>query len=205
MVKKLLKRNARDKILTPEQFKALMEKLPAHTKAIIAMGFHTGMRLGETVNLTWDKVDLKGRMIRLEAADNKDKEPRKIPISEPLHEILKGIPRAIHDDHVFLYKGKPVTEIKRSLKTACKRAAFTYGRFEKDGFIFHDLRHSFNTYMRKAGVAQSVIMKITGHARNSMFDRYNSIDEGDARQAITQLQGFFVSVDQSVDQTEKKG
>ncbi len=94
-------------------------------------------------------------MIRLEAADTKDKESRKVPISEPLYEILKDIPRAIHDDHVFLYKGKPMTEIKRSLETACKRTeGITYGRFENDGFIFHDLRHSFNTYMRKAGVAQ---------------------------------------------------
>ena len=33
-----------------------------------------------------------------------------------------------------------MTEIKTSLKTACKAAGITYGRFEKEGFIFHDLR-----------------------------------------------------------------
>ena len=193
LVKKLLKRNAnaRDKILTPGQLKVLMEKLPAHTKAIITMGFWTGMRPGEIINLTWDKTDLRGRLIRLEAADTKDKEPRKIPISKPLCEILKDIPRAIHDDHVFLYKGKSMKLIRRSLGTACKRAGITYGRFEKDGFIFHDLRHSFNTYMRKAGVAQSVIMTITGHAQNSMFDRYNTIDEEDLIQAIDQIGAVF--------------
>ena len=40
---------------------------------------------------------------------------------------------------------------------------FVYGRFEKDGLIFHDLHHTFNTNMRKAEVAESAIMAITGH------------------------------------------
>lgn len=94
--------------------------------------------------------------------------------------------------------------IRRSFKTACTKAGITCGRFEKDGLIFHDLRHSFNTYMRKAGVAQSVIMAITGHAQNSMFDRYNTIDEEDLIQAIDQLERYFATVDQNVDQEEKR-
>jgi hypothetical protein len=45
--------------------------------------------------------------------------------------------------------------------------------------------------MRKAGVTESVIMEITGHSTREMFDRYNTIDEEDARNAIGQLQAFF--------------
>ena len=61
------------------------------------------------------------------------------------------------------------------------------------GSTRHDLRHTFNTYMRKAGVAESVIMQITGHATREMFDRYNTVDEDDARVAITQLQGCLLA------------
>ena len=204
-VKKMLKRNsnARDRILTPEEFKGLMEKLPRHTKAILATGFYTGMRRGEILSLTWDKVDMEKRMIRLEAEDTKDKEPRVIPILPELYEILKATPRALHDNHVFLYRGKPVDAIKTGLIKACKDAEITYGRFVKDGFIFHDLRHSFNTYMRKAGVAQSVIMKITGHSTDEMFRRYNSIDADDAHQAIDQYGSFLRNLDQTLDQEGK--
>ena len=44
---------------------------------------------------------------------------------------------------------------------------------ELEGYGFREviLRHSFNTRMRKAGVAESVIMKITGHSTREMFDR----------------------------------
>lgn len=205
-VKKLLKKNAnaRDKTLTLEQFNKLMDCLPRHTKAILATGFYTGMRKGEIVTLTWDKVDLKNRIIRLGAEDTKDAEPRKIPVCEELYEILRYIPRDIQNNHVFLYYGMPVRDIRTALRRACKNAGIPHGRFVKDGFVFHDLRHMFNTYIRKAGVAESVIMKITGHSTRKMFDRYNPVDEDNIKEAVDQMRMFLKSVDQNVDQVKEK-
>ena len=205
-VNKLLKRNsnARDKVLTLDQVESLMVALPRHTKAVLATGFYTGMRRGEILNLTWDKINLEKRVIRLEASDTKDHEPRVIPISNELYPILTSIPRALHDNHVFLYNGKPVRSIRDGLKTACDKVGIVYGRFAKDGFVFHDLRHCFNTYMRKAGVPESVIMDITGHSTREMFDRYNSIDHGDRRQAVDQMSSFLTNLDQAPDQKESK-
>lgn len=197
-VKKLLKRNsnARDTVLTIEQIESLMGALPHHTKTIMATAFYTGMRRGEILSLTWDKVNLEKKVIRLEAGDTKDREPRTIPISKELFPILAAIPRALHDNHVFLYKGKPVRDIRTGLIVACKTAGIPYGRFTKNGFVFHDLRHTFNTYMRKAGVAESVIMEITGHSTREMFDRYNTIDHDDRRQAVDQMSTFLTNLDQ---------
>ncbi len=202
-VKNLLRgsANARHKILPLDQFHRLLDHLPWHAKGILATAFYTGMRRGEIVSLTWDKVDLKNRMIRLEASDTKDKEPRTIPICDELYEILNRIPMPLYRGHVFLYKGKPIRGINRTLRRACRIAGIPYGRFVKDGFVFHDLRHTFNTYMRKAGVPESVIMKVTGHSTREMFDRYNTVDAEDAKQAINQFRSFLLeSVDQNVDQ-----
>jgi len=148
-------------------------------------------------------VDLKNRIIQLEAGDTKDGEARKVPICDELYGILKGVPRAIHTRNVFLYKGKPIKNIKRTLIRACDKAGEKYGRFEKGGFIFHDLRHTFNTNMRKAGVSESVIMAITGHSTREMFDRYNTVDGKDTQNAIEKLQSFLSNVDQVVDQDQK--
>jgi len=210
-VKRLLRKknaNARDRILSKGEFETLFEKLPVHTKGILATGFLTGMRRGEVLSLTWDKVDLKGRMICLDAEDTKDREARRIPICDRLCAILSAIPKAVHDNHVFLYRGKPVRDIRDGLKRACRDAGIAYGRAVKGGFVFHDTRHSFNTFMRKSGVPESVIMKITGHTTREMFDRYNTIDEGDIQGAVRQLQLFFANSDQNSDQTpleSKKG
>ncbi len=53
------------------------------------------------------------------------------------------------------------------------------GKKVKGGFVFHDLRHTFNSNMRKASVVDSVIMEMTGHSTREMFDRYNTIDKED--------------------------
>jgi integrase len=200
--------DARDRILSPDEFKALTNHAEGHTQAIISIGYYTGMRKGEILKLTWDKVDLAGRMIRLDAGDTKDKEARKIPICDELYKTLLSLPNRIQgsneDSHIFQYKGKPIANIQKSLKRACKLAGIKYGRFVKGGFIFHDLRHTFNTNMRKAGVPESVIMDITGHSTRNMFDRYNTVDEEDAQNAVKQLEVFFANVAQNVAQTQKE-
>ena len=200
-VKKLLKKgtDVRTRVLSKDEFDRLIKHLPRHTKAIVATGYYTGMREGEILDLPWDKINLKNRLISLEKTDTKDKEARDVPILDDLFNILKGIPKAIHDNHVFLYRGKPIRDIRTALRKACKEAGIIYGRFKRDGFIFHDLRHTFNTNMRKAGVPESVIMDITGHSTREMFDRYNTIDEEDTRKAVDQLQEFL-NVDHIVDQ-----
>ena len=208
-VRKLLKRNSnvRDKVISAEQFQGLMEKLPEHAQAIVAMGFYTGMRRGEIVSLTWDRIDLGNRFIYLSAKDTKDREPRKIPICDELSEILAAIPRAVHDDHVFLYRGKPVRDIRKTLEKACTETGIKYGRLPKDGFTFHGFRHTFNTLMRKSGVSESVIMLITGHSTREMFDRYNTIDAEDMVGAVNIMGKFLkngirpANVDQNVDQS----
>jgi integrase len=174
------------------------QNAPQHTKAILATAFYTGMRRGEILNLTWDKVDLKNRVIRLESKDTKDKEPRRIPICNALYAILNSIPRAIHNNHVFLYRGKPIRDLRQAMRRALKDAGIQYGRANKDGLVFHDLRHTFNTNMRKAGVPESVIMEITGHSTREMFLRYDTVDETDTKNAVDQFECYLKNVDQTL-------
>ncbi|MCP4576985.1 MAG: tyrosine-type recombinase/integrase [Deltaproteobacteria bacterium] len=111
----------------------------------------------------------------------------------------------VYNKHVFTYKGFPINDIRTALKRACEKAEVPYGRSVKGGFTFHDLRHTFNTNMRKADVPESVIMEITGHSSREMFDRYNTVDEEDKKKAVDSLRGYFASVDHSVDQGEENG
>jgi integrase len=208
-IKKTLKKGSdvRDRILSPDEFKALTKHATGHTRQTVTMAYYTGMRKGEILSLTWDKVDLNKRLIELEPEDTKDHEARNIPICDELYKMLLSLPNRIqgsdNDNHVFQFNGKPVGDIRTGLRKACEKAKIEYGRFVKGGFIFHDLRHTFNTNMRKAGVQESVIMEVTGHSTREMFDRYNTIDEDDTRKAVNQLSAFLNSVDHPVDQVEK--
>jgi integrase len=163
------------------------------------------MRRGEIVSLTWDKVDLKGRMIRLESSDTKEGLSKKVPISKTLRNILKKLPIGLHNDYVFLYRGKPVRDIRDGLMRGCKDTGIPYGRKAKNGFTFHDLRHTAKTFMRKAGVDKNVRAVIFGHSINGDMDaRYDHVDEADLLDAIDRTATFLQSVSKNVSKTIKQ-
>jgi integrase len=54
-----------------------------------------------------------------------------------------------------------------------------------EGRLFHDLRRSAARDMIRAGVAQTIAMKITGHKTATMFQRYNIADTSDLREALS--------------------
>lgn len=145
------------------------------------------MRAGEIYGLTWDRVNLKEGFIDLSAADTKTAEPRRIYLNEALRALFQelGKVRRLRTRAVFTYRGKPVTVIRNAFNRACAKAGVR-------DFRIHDLRHTFNTNMRKAGVDRSVIMKITGHKTTAMFDRYNTVDSEDARTAMMRFEGFLL-------------
>ena len=59
-VKLLKENNERDRILSPEEYdRLLLVHCPEHIKPIVKLAYHTGMRQGEILNLTWGQVDLK--------------------------------------------------------------------------------------------------------------------------------------------------
>jgi integrase len=185
-VKMLPENNARDRILSPEELARLLSHLPHHSAMAVHFAYLTGMRAGEIFQLTWDKVDLTNRVIRLEAKDTKTAEPRLVFLCDQAYDILKesGKVRFLEHNRVFTSMGKPLDKIKKAGPNACRKA-------EIADFRCHDWRHTFNTNMRKAGGDQSVIMKLTGHKTPSMFQRYNTVDLDDAQNAYQKLEAHL--------------
>lgn len=185
-VTRLSEKNARDRVLSAEELDILLKKLPQHAADIMAVGYHTGMRGGEIFNLTWDRVNMKEGYFMLEPEDTKTKDSRHVYFNGAVREILErlGKVRHISHNHVFTYHDKPLKSIKTTLAKALEETGI------KD-FHLHDLRHTWTTNARKAGVDRTVIMKLTGHKTLSMFTRYNSVDEADAKQALQLIEGYF--------------
>jgi len=66
-------------------------------------------------------------------------------------------------------------------KCSGKRTRYT-------GLIFHDLRRTAARNLRRAGISETVIMKIGGWRTRSVFDRYAIVSRGDIVDAMQKLQ-----------------
>jgi integrase len=178
--------NARDRVLSPEEFEQLQFHSALHLQAINLMAYQTGMRTGEILNLTWNRVDLKAGLVRLKAEDTKTDNARLVPLTADLTALLKDLYKVcyLQEPHVFLVNGKSVHSIKTAFKASCRRAKI-------QGFRVHDFRHTAVTNMRRAGIDHLTIMRITGHKTLEVFKRYNSFLEGDLKEAAHRLNTYL--------------
>src|SRR5215469_5781872 len=86
-------------------------------------------------------------------------------------------------------KEKPVKMFRGTWKNACKYAGVP-------GLLFHDLRRTAARNLRRAGVAEGVIMKIGGWRTRSVFERYAIVSRNDIADAILKLQESEKRADQ---------
>jgi hypothetical protein len=56
------------------------------------------------------------------------------------------------------------------------------------GRILHDMCRTAARNLRRAGVAEGIIMKIGGWKTRSVFERYNIVDQRDKREAMQKLE-----------------
>lgn len=180
-VKLLQENNRRLRYLSKEECKVLIDVCSAHLKPIVLTALYAGMRKEEILSLEWEKhVDLKHGFILLDVTKNGER--REIPINQTLRGTLQGIVRRIDSPYVFIGKeGKRYVDIKRSFKSALKKAGI------KD-FRFHDLRHCFASHLVMAGVDITTVKELLGHKTLSMTLRYAHLAPSHKVKAVEMLE-----------------
>lgn len=178
--------NERDRVLMADEWGRLYQSAASHLRPILLTAYHLGQRLGEILNLTWDRVDLHRGIITLRAVDTKTNRPRQVPMTPQVKAMLIDLSkvRDIAHKHVFVYQRNPVSEVKTAFRTACRKAGI-------ENLRFHDLRHCAATNLRRAGVDTTTAMQIIGHKSPLMWKRYNSVAESDLLVAANKLNAYL--------------
>jgi len=187
--------NVRHGFFEHDQFLAMRAALPEYLRAVLSFAYYTGCRRGEILNLRWPQVDLIERVVRLEPGTTKNDEARNLPLTTELHDIL-SMQRSIRDTRFpacpwvfFNESGQRIGRFQRSWQTACRAAGLVQDGGEPDR-LFHDLRRSGVRNLIRAGVPESVAMRISGHKTRSVFERYNIVSERDLHEAARKLENY---------------
>ena len=164
---------------TKEEIKALYNACAEHLKPIIIVALNTGMRKGEILNLKWEDIDFRQKIIYL--LETKNNEKREIPMNQVVFDTLLKVRKPPNSPYVFYNKdGKPFDDVKTAFWRALKRAGIK-------NFRFHDLRHTFASHLVMAGVDLNTVKELLGHKDIKMTQRYAHLSPDHKKIAVETL------------------
>ena len=184
---KLTENNARTGFLTDTQRDALAAQCAMGglwLRTMCEIGCTYGWRVSEIKGLRVRHVDIGAHTIRLDPGTTKNGQERLVTFEaqSTLSELLTACVDGKSADDFCDYPRRQVgTRLPRHLGESLQ------GR-RHSGLLFHDLRRTAARNLRRAGVAENVIMQIGGWRTRSVFDRYAIITENDIVDAVRKLE-----------------
>ena len=197
--------NERVRFLDPDteypKLLAEVRKGPWYLEPIVMLDLNTGLRRRNLLDLRWDQVDFSRRIIRIESR-TKNGRPLNLPLNETAVRTLRAVHTKTGDQpHVFThiegrFEGEPVTDIKIAFNGAVRRAKI-------QNFRFHDLRHTFCSWLALRGVPLTAIQKLAGHASIKMTLRYAHLSPRYLADEVKTLDNYH-GADKPADETGTK-
>ena len=155
----------RVRYLTPLQAATLLQELPEHLADMVKFSLATGLRRANVTKLEWSQVDITRRVAWIHGDQAKAGKSIHVTLNATAIETLT---KQIGKDPkwVFTYKGKPVTQVTtKAWYKALERAGI-------EDFRWHDLRHTWASWLTQQGVPLNVIQEMGAWESSEMVRRY---------------------------------
>lgn len=156
----------RVRYISHEEFANLYRELPHPYNDMAMLAVATGLRRSNVMNLTWPQVDLRNNLIRFPSQVMKNG----LAFSIPLTQTARGVLEANHGAdpmRVFLRPdGGPVNGVPTKMWFAA------LDRAKISDFRWHDLRHTWASWLRQDGESLDKIQELGGWEEASMVQRY---------------------------------
>jgi integrase len=192
-------RPADENILSPSEVRKLLENAGDQWRPILLMAVSTGMRQGELLGLQWGDIDWTAKQVHVRRQYNSGRfsdlktkfSRRKIGLPDELiHELKKWKLRCPKGEHDLMFPngaGNPENHgnlLRRGFYPALRHAGLRHIRF-------HDLRHTFASFLIAKNVHPKRIQALLGHSTIKItMDVYGHLmneDDNDAAEKVADL------------------
>lgn len=157
--------------ITWEEQDRLLKELPPHLVPAVLFAINTGCRESVIYRLRWKwevrAPALNMSFFRIPKNIVKTRQPFNLVLNRIAANLVEE-QRGRCDTHVFDYKGKPRGRINN---TAWQNAVV---RADLPDLHFHDLRHTFGSRLRGAGVSEEDRAYLLAHKGRSMTTHYSA-------------------------------
>lgn len=156
-------------------------------KDLFTIAVLTGMRQGEILNLTWDKVNLENKQICITNNDNfmtKNGSTRIIPMNDQVCSILT---RRNHEknSNTFVFEYNSNRLLPGYVQSKFKKYIRAIGLNDK--LHFHSLRHTFATWLVQGGVNIYEVQKLLGHSSVRVTEIYSHLAASELHSAVNKI------------------
>lgn len=172
------KKEIRVRWLTKEEATTLIQCMPDVMKPVVMFALATGLRRSNILNLEWTQIDLQRKVAWIHPEDTKGGKAIGVALNETACRVLR-MQIGKHQQYVFVHTeawhradGSPTEKVRKmrvddntAWSTGLRRAGIT-------NFRFHDLRHTWASWLVQAGVPLTALQEMGGWESIEMVQRY---------------------------------
>lgn len=189
--------NKRVRWLEKEEAKRLIDECPEPLKSVVKFALTTGLRRSNIINLEWQQIDMQRRVAWVNPEDSKSNRAIGVALNDTACKVLRD---QIGNHHKFVFvhtkagrrpDGSVTPAVRkmrvddgRAWKSACKRAGI-------EDFRFHDLRHTWASWLIQSGVPLSVLQEMGGWESIEMVRRYAHLAPNHLTEHAKQIDSIF--------------
>lgn len=192
-------RNKRVRWLEPAEAKRLIEECPEPLKSTVEFALATGLRRSNIVDLKWQQIDLQRKVAWIYPEESKSGRAIGVALNEMAEAVLRRqIGRHhnwvfVHTESVKRNDGTTTASVRKmrvdsntAWRAALKRAGI-------EDFRFHDLRHTWASWLIQAGVPLSALQEMGGWESIEMVQRYAHLAPNHLTEHARQIDAIFGS------------
>ncbi|MGR3753277.1 site-specific integrase [Edwardsiella anguillarum] len=171
-------KNRRVRWLEPHEAKRLIDECPEPIKSVVTFALATGLRRSNIINLEWQQIDMSRKVAWINPEDSKSGRAIGVALNETATKVLLS-QMGRHNKYVFVHtdaatradgsKTAKVRKMRVDDNSAWNRALQRAGI---DDFRFHDLRHTWASWLVQSGVPLSILQEMGGWESIEMVRRY---------------------------------
>ena len=203
-VRKSLKRkepSGRVRYLDKDERKALLSACEASRNSdlldIVQVALGTGMRQGEILSLEWSNIDFDLCAVILRPDQTKNKSSRTIPLHGASLAALQRRSRIRRIDTPLVFPLFAVGESSaknKDIRDAWERAVKDSGVSD---LHFHDLRHTFASYLAMSGASLIEIAELLGHKTLAMVKRYAHLSQQHNKTVVERMHRYVSAAEEA--------